>query len=89
LPRSEPLSKKDKVKIEGRMALEQAINHIKDVLQSLERGVINVQVGEEYMELTPQPVVDFEMALSNKKDKEKFSFEIAWKRAEGTSVKIS
>ena len=69
----------NKIKVEGVMSLEQAVSYLEDVVNSLKSGCFVVQAGEETMSLTPQDVVDFEMALSQKKDKEKFKLEIGWR----------
>jgi amphi-Trp domain-containing protein len=82
----------NKIKVEGMMSLEQAVSYLEDVLSSLKGGAIKVQAGEETMTLTPQSVVNFEMSLSQKKDKEKFKLEIGWKeggKLSEDSLKIS
>lgn len=71
----------NKIKVEGMMSLEQAVSYLEDVVSSLKSGAFQVQANEETMTLTPQDVVNFEMSLSQKKDKEKFKLEIGWKKS--------
>ena len=68
-----------KLKVQGMMELSQAVAYLEDVLQSLKEGAIRVESGNEVMSLNPGGIVDFEMQLSQKKEKEKFSLEISWK----------
>lgn len=69
-----------KVEIEGAMDLNQAISYLEDVLNSMKEGVIRVETGDEMVMLRPSQAVDFEMSASQKKDKEKFSFKLSWKK---------
>lgn len=69
-----------KVEIEGAMDLSQAISYLEDVLNSLKEGVIRVETGDEMVMLRPSQAVDFEMSASQKKDKEKFSLKLSWKK---------
>jgi len=68
-----------KLKVEGTMDLDQAIEYLDNVLASLKEGRIRVETAEDSVTLIPEKVVKFEMSVSQKKDKEKFGVEIAWK----------
>ncbi len=68
-----------KLKVEGTMDLDQAIVYLENVLASLREGRIKVETADDAVTLIPEKVVKFEMSVSQKKDKEKFTVEIAWK----------
>lgn len=83
---------KNKISLDGSMELAQVITYLEDVLQGLKAGTVHVQLGGETVTLYPASVVECEMELAQKKDKEKISIELSWKqnaaKAEG-EVKIS
>ncbi|WP_029897159.1 amphi-Trp domain-containing protein [Desulfohalovibrio reitneri] len=84
------MSDKQKLEIESVMGLPQAIAYLEDLLASLKGGRLRVSSGGESVTLTPGQVVDFELTLSRKKDKEKFEVEMSWKRDKaGDDVTIS
>lgn len=72
-------SNKNKVEIEGTMELTQAVAYIEDMLKGLKAGTVHVQFGVDSVLLHPKSVVDFEMEVSQKKDKEKITLEVTWK----------
>ncbi len=71
---------KNKIQIESVMELTQAVQYLERVLNSIKEGSINVEKSGESITLVPESIVSFEMSLSQKKDKEKISFEISWRR---------
>lgn len=85
------MGKDSKVKIDGAMELNQVIVYLEDVLKGLKAGSVHVQLGQEAVLLQPSSVIAFEMEVSQKKDKEKISFELCWKKEEraNESMKIS
>lgn len=79
--------KDKKMKVEGVMELSQAITYLENVLDSLKQGQLVLEAGQESLVLSPPSIVDFEMEVARKKDKEKFQVEISWKtgsKAKGT-----
>lgn len=82
----------NKIKVDGIMELSQAITYLEDILASLKEGVFRLEAGGDSLTLCPEKVVEFEMSVSQKKDKEKFELEISWKKDEkafpATQVKI-
>ncbi len=82
---------KNKVKIDGTMELSQVISYLEDLVGGLKAGKVHVQLGQESVMLSPGNIVDCEIEVSQKKDKEKMTLELSWKKDEsGTEVvKIS
>ncbi len=80
---------KDKLKIDSIMPLDQVIGKLEELVGSLKNGSLNIQFGQETMQLTPSGVVDFEMKVSKKKDKEKLSLEICWEPDQDQAMQIS
>lgn len=81
---------KDKMKIDSVMPLEQVVARLQELTASLESGSLNVQFGQETMQLTPTSVVRFELKVGRKKEKERVSLEISWEPDDAPgSVKIS
>lgn len=80
---------KDKLKIDSIMPLDQVIGKLEELVTSLKNGALNIQLGTEALQLTPCGVVDFEMKVSKKKDKEKVSLEISWEVDQNQAMQIS
>lgn len=74
--------KDKKIKVAGVMALSEAVNHLENLLASLKEGLVVLESGQESMTLCPPPVVDLEIAVAQKKDKEKFKLELSWQTGE-------
>ncbi|TVM19822.1 amphi-Trp domain-containing protein [Oceanidesulfovibrio indonesiensis] len=78
---------KNKVKIDGTMDLAQVIAYLEDIIGGLKAGTVHVQLGQESVMLSPGNIVDCEIEVSQKKDKEKMTLELSWKKDEsGTDV---
>lgn len=71
--------KERKMKVNGVMALSQAVACLEDVLSSLKAGILLLETGQETLQLMPPAVVDFELEMAQKKDKEKLQLELSWK----------
>jgi amphi-Trp domain-containing protein len=69
-----------KVQIEQVVPLSEAIDHLEKVLETLKAGQLTLRQGADVVTLVPGSVVDMEIAASQKKDKEKFSVKMKWKR---------
>lgn len=81
---------KDKLKMDSMMPLEQAAATLEELACSLKNGTISVQLGQETMQLCPAGVVQFEMKVSRKKEKQKISLEVSWDAEESPeAVQIS
>lgn len=82
---------KNKVKIDGTMELTQVISYLEDLVGGLKAGSVHVQLGEETVVLRPGNIVECEIEVSQKKDKEELTLELCWKKDEKGSdtVKIS
>ncbi len=85
------MGKNNKVKIDGAMELSQVVTYLEDIVKGLKSGSVHVQLGQDSVLLHPTSVLSFEMEVSQKKDKEKFSFEMSWKKDDRSTedVKIS
>ena len=70
---------KNKIEIEGTMELTQAVAYIEDTLKGLKAGAVHVQLGADSVLLHPKSIVEMEMEVTQKKDKEKILLEISWK----------
>lgn len=72
---------------------EEAAAYLEALAKSMRGGEILVEHGDRALNLAPPSAVALEIEAKQKKDKVKFSFEIAWKHltegAEGASLKIS
>lgn len=75
----EDLMEKGKVKIKETLEAAQVAEHLKDLAQSLESGIIRAKNGEHSIVLGVSESISFEMKLSGKKDKAKCSIEMEWK----------
>lgn len=71
---------KNKIKLDSMLDLNQVIEYLDNVLQGLKSGTVNVRLGQESVILHPPSVVDFEMKVSQKKDKDKIAVEIGWRK---------
>jgi len=84
-----------KLKIKASTSIENAVSYLEDIISSLKAGKIVLQKGEECMALSPKENVSFEVKATEKKDKEKLSVEISWRKndivvpAEETVFKIT
>jgi len=69
---------KSKVKIKQTMEPAQVAAHLRDLAKSLESGTIRAESGEESIILGVADTMEFEMKVSRKKDRAKFSLEMEW-----------
>ncbi len=83
------MGEKSKVKLDGTLEVGQVVSYLENIASGLKAGLINVQLGGESVSLTPPSVVDLEMEVSQKKDKEKLTIELCWKKGAGQDVNIS
>jgi amphi-Trp domain-containing protein len=71
------MSKKE-VELEGKVEISQAVSFIEGLLEGLNSGTICLEKGPESLVLTPGQEVEIEIKGSQKKNKEKISFELSW-----------
>lgn len=80
---------KDKVKVEGVMDVREVVAYLEDVLAGFKAGSICMTVGEDCLTLRPRGVMEVGLKVSQKKDKEKLSLEVEWRRVEGACLRPS
>lgn len=71
---------KEKIKIEGVMQLTEVIANLEKLVDDMKLGLVTLAAGDESLELRPSVLVNVDMKAARKKDKEKFSLEISWKK---------
>lgn len=70
---------KSEVKFEGMLAREEAISYFEAIVRGMKKGSIHLQQGDGDLTLSPQPNVEMEVRASQKKNRERLSFELSWK----------
>lgn len=84
---------KKELTVSESMSLDSVITYLEDLVETLKRGKLCVQRGDEFLLLTPASTIDFELEGVVKKDKEKINLELSWKREknekESPALKIS
>jgi len=70
-----------KVKLEGVMELREAIARIDAMSAGMKTGEVSLGDEKETLVLRPARVVAVELKAGQKKDKEKISLEISWKKS--------
>lgn len=58
---------------------QQVIGYLRDLAQSLEDGVAYVKHGSNVVALHPSDAIEIEVDVSEKKSKQKLSFELCWR----------
>ena len=79
---------KDKVKVEGVMDTKEMIAYLEDLVAGFKAGSVCMTVGEDCLTLKPRGVMDVALKVSQKKDKEKLSLEVQWRRVDEASMRI-
>ena len=79
---------KDKVKVEGVMDTKEMIAYLEDLVSGFKAGSVCMTVGEECLTLKPRGVMDVSLKVSQKKDKEKLSLEVQWRRVDEAAMRI-
>jgi amphi-Trp domain-containing protein len=69
---------KSKLKLESRLPLDQAAARLEELAASLRSGQACFQAADEALTLCPGQVVDMEIKVAVKKDKEKVEIELSW-----------
>lgn len=71
---------KSKIKVEGVMQITEVIANLEKLVTDMKAGLVTIAAGEESLTLHPSVLVNVDMKASQKKDKEKFTLEISWKK---------
>ena len=70
---------KQELSLKGTVDLERAIGYLEDLIASLKAGTVHIQQGDKGLTIHPRDVVDLEVEVEQKKAKEKFTIELAWR----------
>ena len=70
---------KKSIEIEETMTRTQVADFFRKVAEGLQSGSIELKSAEETLTLTPAELISVEIGAKQKKDKTKFSLEIAWR----------
>ena len=71
---------KSRIKVEGVMQITEVIANLEKLVADMKAGTVSLSAGDESLTLNPSVLVNVEMKAAQKKDKEKFSLEISWKK---------
>ncbi|MBG0774978.1 MAG: amphi-Trp domain-containing protein [Desulfovibrionaceae bacterium] len=70
---------KRKIELDGATELKQVAAYLESIVKGLKAGTLHVQLGADTLDLQLPSVVDFEMSVSQKKEKEKITVELSWR----------
>ncbi|MBN1150204.1 amphi-Trp domain-containing protein [candidate division WOR-3 bacterium] len=73
------MSKKE-IKIKTRGEIQNVLEHLESLVNSLKSGKVIIEKNGEIITLVPEGTVSFELEAELKKDKEKIELEIEWKK---------
>ncbi|MGD8862651.1 MAG: amphi-Trp domain-containing protein [Myxococcales bacterium] len=69
------------IKAELTLELPELLTYLDDLLGGMRQGKVYVEHRGETVALAPHGAVDVEIRAKHKKDKEKLTLELAWRRA--------
>ena len=69
-----------KISFKAQLDLDQAIAYLEDIAKCLKDGKLCAQQGDDFITLSPDKDVFFELESSRKKDKESINIEIRWRK---------
>jgi amphi-Trp domain-containing protein len=79
-------SSPNEVSMKANMGLAQVVEYLETFISSLKQGKVYVEQGDNIIVLSPPDNVDVELEAVEKKGKQKFTLELAWrKKASSTS----
>jgi len=70
---------KEKVKSEGVIEVGQAVHYLREILENMEKGSLEVQTGDESLAMCFPKYVGFEVKAKQKDGKGELSIEMSWK----------
>ena len=73
------MEEKKKVSIEKKLGTQEAVAFLQDLVTSLKNGKTVVEKGEKFVSLTPSDTIKLEIDASQKSEKGKIKFKLAWK----------
>ena len=88
-PQEEQVKEASSVRFESSMTLDEAISYFEAIVAGLKKGTINFKQGDSQMTVSPPPHLDVEVRARRKSDKEKISFELAWRTTETSDLQIT
>ena len=68
------------VSFKAHLELEQVASYLEDLASSLRQGKVYVQQGNQVTELLPTSDVELELEAGGKKQKQKLSIELSWRK---------
>lgn len=69
---------KHEIEVKTLMNRDEAIEHLEKLAQCLKAGKVVIERGKRFVSISPEEKISFELECSQKKDKEKISFELSW-----------
>jgi amphi-Trp domain-containing protein len=77
----ETVMEKKKIGTNQTLRVSEVISYLEDLLTAFKAGQINISKGAETLSLCPQGEISLEIEAKQKKDYERFSFELSWENA--------
>lgn len=74
----DPMSKQA-VRLRAVVELQQAIEYLEDLAESLKKGSVCVSQGGEQLTLSPASLVELQLEVQRKGLKESLSFDLGWR----------
>lgn len=71
---------KKSVKVKSGMSVEAVTAVLEDLVKCFRDGLVCVESGDRFVTLTPQADVEIELEASTKKNRQRLSLEMNWKR---------
>ena len=83
----------NEVSVKAHMELGKVVEYLEALIASLKEGTVYVEQGNNVIALVPADSMDVEIEATEKKGKQKFSMELAWRKnavkPEDMGLKIS
>ena len=83
------MSKKQELKMEGGMDIDSAVAYLERLIDGFKSGNVRLEKGAEVLLLHPAGVLEMEIEAAQKKEKEKISIDLSWKRSDFAAAKTS
>ena len=80
---------KTEVRFESAMPIEEAISYFEAIINGLKKGTLTLKQDEKQLTLEPPQHLGVEVRAARKKDKERISFEIAWRSNQSSDLTIT
>ena len=76
------MSQRREMKMKGGMNVDSAVSYLENLIESIKTGAVHLEKGANVMALHPSELLKVEVQAVQKKDKEKITIELAWKRSD-------